>query len=133
MLYKSIIAPHFDYCNIILGTCNRSSFYEVQKLQTRAARISTGVSRHEFATTALSTMNWHNLRERNEYHLASTMYKIMNNHMPSYLTNRFSVRDSGYNLMGHKNVLIPKPRTEFKKRSLSYKGAIHWNALPDLT
>ena len=59
----------------------------------------------------LSTMKWHNLRERHECHLASTMYKIMNNHVPSYLTNRFSVRDSGYNLRGHKNVLIPKPRT----------------------
>ena len=117
VLYKSIIAPHFDYCNIILGTCNRSSFHKVQKHQNRAARISTGVGRHEFATTALSTMKWHNLRERHEYHLASTMYKIMKNHVPSYLTNRFSVRDSGYNLRGHKNVLIPKPRTEFKKRS----------------
>ena len=57
----------------------------------------------------------------------------MSNHVPSYLTDRFSVRDSGFNLRGHKNVLIPKPRTEFKKRSLSYKGAIQWNALPDLT
>ena len=133
MPYKSIIVPHFDYFNVIWGTCNQSSFHKVQKLQNRAARISTGVGRYEPATAALSTMKWHNLRERHEYHLASTMYKIMNNHVPSYLTNRFSVRDSGYNLRGHKNVLIPKPRTEFKKRSLSYKGAIHWNALPDLT
>ena len=63
-----------------------------------------------------------------------TVYEIMNNHVPSYLTNRFSVRDSGYNLRGHKNVLIPKPRTEFKKRLLSYRRCnIHWNALPDLT
>ena len=132
MLYKSIIVPPFDYCNVIWGKCNQSSFHKVQKLQNRAARMSTCVGRYESATAALSTMKWHNLRERHVYHLASTMYKIMNNHVPSYLTNRFSVRYSGYNLRGHKNVLIPKPRTEFKKRSFSYKGTIQWNALPDL-
>ena len=112
MLYKSIIATQFDYCNVIWGTCNQSSFRKVQKFQNRAARISTDLGRYESATAALSTMKWHNLSERHEYHLASTMYKIMNNHVPSYLTNRFSVRDSGYNVRGRKNVLIPKPRTE---------------------
>ena len=73
MLYKSIIVPHFDYCNVIWGTCNQSSFHKVQKLQNRAARISTGVGRYESATARLRTMKWHNLRERHEYHLASTM------------------------------------------------------------
>ena len=110
VLYESIIAPDFDYCSVIWGTCNQSSFHKVQKLQNRAARISTGVGRYESATAALITMKWHYLRERYEYHLASTTYKMMNNHVPSYLTNRFSVRNSGYNLRVHKNVIIPKFR-----------------------
>ena len=33
-------------------------------------------------------------------------------------------------LRGHKTLSIPKPRTEFKKRSLSYRGAILWNNMP---
>ena len=62
MLYKSIIAPHFDYYSVILGTCNQSSFHKVQKLRNRAARISTGVGRYESPTAALSTMKWHDLK-----------------------------------------------------------------------
>ena len=109
------IAPHFDYCNVIRSTCNQSSFHKVQKLQNRAARISTGVVRYDSATAAFSTMKWHNLREKHEYHLASTMHNIMNNQVPSYLTNKFSVRDSGYNLGATKTFSFQNPEQSSRK------------------
>ena len=67
-------APHFDYCNIIWGTCNQMSFHNVHKLQNRAARIPTGAGRYESATAALNTLKWHNLRESHDNHLVSKMY-----------------------------------------------------------
>ena len=58
------------------------------------------------------------------------MYKIMNNLTPMYLKDIFNIKNSGYSLhvlRGYQSLSIPKPRTEFKKRSLSYRGAILWN------
>ena len=29
------------------------------------------------------------------------------------------------------DLVLPKPKREFSKRSLKYNGAIHWNSLPN--
>ena len=39
LLYKSIIAPHMDYCDTIWATCNVNDSDMIQKLQNRAANI----------------------------------------------------------------------------------------------
>ena len=43
-LYKSIIAPHFDYCNVAWGRYNKTLCSKLQVLQNRAAKIITGIS-----------------------------------------------------------------------------------------
>ena len=55
----------------------------------------------------------------------------MNNFTALYLRPHFNLRSSNYNLRGLYMLSIPKPNTEFKKRSLSYRGALTWNALED--
>ena len=53
--------------------------------------------------------------------------------VPSYLTDKFirtsSVRE--YNLRGanHK-FFVPRPLSEYRKKSFSYRGAILWNNMP---
>ena len=59
------------------------------------------------------------------------MFKILNGDAPSYLQNPFSVHGSGYNLRNSEIKLnLPKPRTNYLKRSLCYSGALLWNNLP---
>ena len=131
MLYNCILVPHFDYGDNIWGTCNVSSHDKVQKLQNRAAKIITGSTRMDSSTEARNKLKWLNLKERCQFHLAINMFKVMNGQAPNYLANRFNIKDSGYALRGYKKLSIPKPRTEFKRRSFSYCGATLWNSLPD--
>ena len=43
----------------------------------------------------------------------------------------YSVRDTGYNLRNSETRLnLPKPRTNYLKRSFCYSGAYLWNSLP---
>jgi hypothetical protein len=59
------------------------------------------------------------------------MFKILNGDAQSYLQNLFSVHGSGYNLRNSEIKLnLPKPRTNYLKRSLCYSGALLWNNLP---
>ena len=52
--------------------------------------------------------------------------------MPSYLRTLFSIRNTEYNLRNNKLKLnLPKARTNYLKRSLSYDGALLWNSLPE--
>ena len=131
MLYNSILAPHFDYADTVWGTCNTSSRQKVQKLQNRAAKIITGRSWFDSSTEALRDLKWNNLSDRYHFHLATSIYKVMNDLAPNYLASRFNVKNSGYTLRGYKNLSIPKPRTDSKKRSFSYCGSTMWNSLPD--
>ena len=47
------------------------------------------------------------------------------------MQDMFSIRDFYYNIRRSENILyVPKPRTDYLKRSLGYSGAVLWNGLP---
>ena len=59
------------------------------------------------------------------------MFKVLKGDALDYLQNLFSARGTGYNLKNSEIKLnLPKPRTNYLKRSLSYSGALLWNSLP---
>ena len=129
MLYKTIIAPHFDYCNVVWGRCNKTIFNKLQVLQNRAAKIITGANRYDSSSQALSDLDWKNLDKRLFYNEAVTMFKIINNDAPSYLCRRFEVKETIYNMRNKGSLHLVKPNTEYMKRSFCYRGAILWNSL----
>ena len=54
----------------------------------------------------------------------------MKGHAPPYLNDFFAYNESVYNFRHNKtNLSIPMPKTEYKKRSISYRGPLIWNAL----
>lgn len=60
------------------------------------------------------------------------MYKILDNNTAPYLHDHFKLRNNERcELRGYKKLTIPKPNTNYKKRSLSYRGAVQWNDLDD--
>ena len=79
MLYKTIIAPHFDYCNIVWGRCNKQLQNKLQVLQNRAAKIITGTSVYGSSSQALTELKWKTLYEKLYYNESITMFKIINN------------------------------------------------------
>ena len=129
MLYNSmkLIASHFDYCSVVWDTCGVTEMEKLQVLQNRSAKIINGTSYYSSATEALAKLNWDPLKDRFKYNESITMYKVMNELTPSYLKNRFELKNSGYALRGYKTLVIPKPKTDYKKRSFSYRGAKLWN------
>ena len=40
-IYNSLVKPHFDYCNVVWGSCNKTLVNKLKKLQNRAARVLT--------------------------------------------------------------------------------------------
>ena len=53
---------------------------------------------------------------------------------PNYLTTMFRKCDNSKYSLRNNNLKLslpkPKPKTDFLKRSFSYRGAIAWNSLP---
>ena len=60
------------------------------------------------------------------------MHKVVNNLTPAYLNEMFTNTDTDYTLRNNENKLqLPKPRTDYLKRSFCYDGAAVWNKLPE--
>jgi hypothetical protein len=129
MLYRSTIESHFDYCDVVWGTVCQTQSNRLQVLQNRAAKILTGTSWMDSSTEARNKLGWKNLHDRYKFHHDITMYKIINNLVPMYLSERFTIKHNPYNVRSSMQLYIPFPRLEYKKRSISYSGAISWNSL----
>ena len=60
------------------------------------------------------------------------MFKILKGNMPPYLQTLFSIRNTEYHFRNNQFKLnLPKPRTNYLKRSLRYNGALLWNSFPE--
>jgi hypothetical protein len=58
------------------------------------------------------------------------MYKIINDHAAPNLKQLFRRCSEGDPLMNSEtDLVLPKTKKEFLKRSFKYNGAIHWNNL----
>ena len=65
------------------------------------------------------------------------MFKVSNNVSPSNITNMFHKRDPVNETVPilrsttSNNFILPKPKTELFKNSLSFTGPMIWNCLPE--
>ena len=128
-IYYSLVQPYFDYCDFVWGDCSKTPADKLQKLQNRAARIITWADYSIRSSDVLNTLAWSNLEERR-------MFKIFNTDCPTYLREQFhrtsEIHD--YNLRGSNyDLQLPLPKTNFLKRSFSYRVAIVLNQLSNDT
>ena len=121
-----------DYCSIVWGNCGKTLSERLQKLQNRAARILTSSSYDADARYLLQQLGWKDLITQRQIQVALMVFKALNDLAPDYLSSMFTERStSGYVLRDSTNKLnVPLPRTNYLKRSFSYRGATLWNSLP---
>ena len=126
VIYNSLVQPYFDYCSPLWDNCGVSLKQKSQKYQNRAARILTGATYDTRTADVSGTLAWETLEKRRDYLKSIFMYKILNNLAAPNLDHMFlKVRNCpiSYNLRNSDmDLVLPKPKTEFKKRSFSYNG-----------
>ena len=134
MLYKALIQPYFDYCSPLWDTCGKVLKDKLQVVQNRAARILTGARFDTNSADVLESLQWTTLDVRCDRLKSVLLYKILNEQSaPSlrqaFVKNKDLNRD--YDLRSNDNDLaLPKPKTNFLKRSFRYSAAKLWNSLP---
>ena len=131
-IYNALILPHFDYCSPVWDGMSGCLSDKLQKLQNRAARV---ITRSPFDTSSnllLAMLKWDKLSLRRKKQKALIMYKTLNELAPDYLQCLFTQRHvNDYNLRNLEGKLsLPKPNTNYLKRSFCYSGACLWNNLP---
>ena len=127
-----IILPHFDYCSPVWDGLSGCLSDKLQKLQNRAARVITQSPFDTSSNLLLTMLKWEKLSLRRKKQKALIMYKTLNELAPDYLQCLFTQRHvNDYNLRNLEGKLsLPKPNTNYLKRSFCYSGACLWNNLP---
>ena len=81
----------------------------------------------------LKSLGWQDLATRRLINKGCWVYISLNNLTPNYLSELFVPVDQvhSYNLRNHDvNLSLPKPKTDYLKKSFCYDEAKLWNTLP---
>ena len=124
MIYKSMILPYFDYCDVVYNSANSGCLDKLQRLQNKCLKLCLGLHKLHSTTAVHREAKCAKLQVRRQVHLNNFMYK----------------RQSKLNLLDQREICtrqhdaplfkVPHPNNEAFKRSVLYLGAVTWNNLP---
>ncbi len=131
ILYKSMILPVFDYCDIVYSNCSSINLNILEKLQNRAARAITGSPPWHSATDLRNKLGWMKIKSRWLLHKCVFMYKCVNYFVPLYISSKFKYAKDVHqvNTRSSANYQLAI-HDKCNMRSFQYQGAIEWNKLP---
>ena len=120
-LYKSLVLPLCDYCDITYDGLRQSDSSTLQKLQNAAARIILKSESRTHIGTLHKDLNLEMLDARRKRHIAYDIYKVYRNLSPQSILKMFDLpisvhqRPTRYAESG--NFVVPLTRLELTKKS----------------
>ncbi len=135
-IYKSLIAPTFDYADTIWHPCSKFLSHKIQILQNRAARIIC--QNFDYINTRglelVQNLNLFTTQERREYRMCVMMFKCIHGKVPTYLSDYVTmacdIHTYGTRQAESMNLHIPFGKTKVYRNSFFCQGAYLWNSLP---
>lgn len=134
LLYKSLIVPHFDYCDVVWGNACKTDLNKLDKLQKAAGKIILGLPRRYPTNILFNTLGWQDLYERRLCHLNIMVYKSLACTLPTNLCNIFTPVSESHKYRtraGSNGNLVPPPcKNVSAKRKFRSRGVASFNNLP---
>ncbi|KAM0724671.1 hypothetical protein ACS0PU_009055 [Formica fusca] len=132
IVYKTIIAPHFEYCATLLIDMGETQLSKLQKAQNRAMRIILQCDRHTKVERMLQALQFMSIKQRLYYNVCIFIFKILKNMLPEQLRNRLEIvgNESERQTRQAGDIAIKYRRTRSAQKSMFYEGVKMYNALP---
>jgi hypothetical protein len=131
MLYRSLIQPYIEYCNIIWAAGESTSLANLFRKQKKAIRAITFAKRNAHTGQIFKQLLIPTLYEVNKYQTSCFVFKSVNNMLPPQFCNLFISNEDihQHNTRNKDKIhLIPR-RTNVRARSIRVYGAKIWNSL----
>ena len=128
-LYYSFIYTYITYCNHIWGTACISHLNKLIVLQKKAIRIISGAKFRAPSAPLFSSLGVIKIMDINMYLIARFMFRVYNEEVPIQFISMFTVnRAIHLHYTRQVNELhIPRVKTNLRKFSIKYRGAVIWN------
>jgi len=131
MLYRCMILPLLEYCDIVWENCNITKQRQLQVLQNRAARVILQMKRRSSVQDLHSRLNWKYLTQRRKEHMCVMVFKCINGLVPTYLDTTFVHNHLLHSHNTRQASLLHKPNytNTAGHRTFAYRGATYYNTL----
>lgn len=132
IIYKSIIAPHFEYCAMLLVSMNKTQLSRLQVAQNRAMRVILQCKRNTRVECMLQTLQFMSVRQKLHYNVCIFIFKILKGMLPEVLRDRLEIvgEDYGRDTRQKGNIVIQLRKRRSAQKSVFYEGVKMYNALP---
>ena len=127
LIYKLMILPYFDYCDVIYATACANDLDKIQRLQNKC--LKSCLNLHKLCNTDLvhSLAKCAPLPNRRETHICNFMFKRLSK---EHLVDERDIQTRRHDAPLFK---VDFPNKEPFKRSVKYHGSNTWNNLPVAT
>ena len=126
IFFNAHILSHINYASTLWDSCSDVNFKRVNSLYRRASKLIIP-NKHLTTDDKMILLNLAPLRKHLQLNKCVFMKKILEGHAPTYLSNLFKHSS----IRGRKHFVLPQPRIDLFKSSLSYSGVVLWNILPE--
>ena len=119
--------------SVVWGGTSNSNIHKLYILQKRLCKIVLGKD-YVSVANSMAIMSSLTIQDRILLNKAKFMYKISKGLVPGYVTSVFVKDQTKYTNLrfsNYLNYIIPRPRLEQFKQSISYSGPSLWNRIPD--
>lgn len=132
LLYKSIIAPHFEYCPSILFSCGENEFSRLQKLQNRAMRVILRCKKSTNIASMIDALCWMNVKQRILYQTMIMVFRVKHQIAPACMSRNITyvAETHGYPVRNANDFRLQKVNKKSTTKTLFYMGLQAFNGLP---
>ena len=133
-IFFSYVIPVLEYSSVVWDGCSLQDSNALDKLQTEAARIVTGLTRSVSLKKLYRECEWISLAERREQQKIIFMFKTMNGFVPPYISDLIPpvIREvTNYPLRNQNNITTPFCRTKILRYSCIPSSISLWNSLDE--
>ena len=125
-MYNSLVLPHFTYCSNVWNDGNRTHIEKLYKMQKRATRVITGSNYSEM----FERLGWEPIEDTLKKRDILTLSKGLKDDLLENITKKLSLNMIS-NINYDNNCKLNLQKSDFMKKSFSYRGASTWNSMPN--
>ena len=118
---------------MVWSGCSKTASDELEVVHNNAARAVLGAPYRTSATLLRDRLGWSTLTQRRICHTAIWTYRCLKGYAPPYLGDLFVPTSKIHQRHTRQSngLYIPRPKTNYLKRSFVYQGTLTWNSLPE--
>lgn len=134
LLVKSLVLPHFDYCDTVISDMTVKLSDKLQRAQNYCIKFIFNLRYQDHVTLYYAQLSILRLKQIRDYHILLLLHKVLKTKYPRYLFERFRFINEVSTRNTRRGALllsIPVHHTTIYNRSFTVSACRLWNGLPD--